>query len=393
MRKQISLLVVLTASSLWALPERAAAGTFYCCGQPNNTDMALKWANPTQTFKVLPNTGWPVNSIVDAAAGWNNAADSNFVFNMVWDDDNSVTTNGDGNEIGWFGNAPADGTIALTATRYNKCQSCDDWTCGGTSCSPARLTEADVYIYGNNSDGSPRSWVAYPSSLDGRSSLFALAVSVVMSHELGHALGLGHTDFGMARMESHDPAGGWFHDTVPQGGRAMPLPQDRTELNFLYPSAGLTTELATINMQHLWGSSDPNGTIAQSMPLSWHQTNGLWWFPANRVVRNGNRQTVTAGDTVDIRICADNLGNSGPSGATPISIWLSADTVIGSGDFETGNGWSYVAGTFAGRVARCDDIFFTVPAAAPNGSYVVAYSLGAPTGQNVTIINQRILKI
>lgn len=372
----------------------AQAGFQFCCDDLNKP---VIWANSSQTLKLLTNMQghWSEPIIRQMAANWSGLAGSSFNFTVVNDNDNSITSGGDGNEAGWFNTAPNNVTPAITTTTFELCSTCDDWTCGGTSCSAGNILEADMQFFINQANGVPFVWQGgmAPPPLENQDFPTGNSFAIVASHELGHAAGLTHSDNGMARMESHLPAGGWFHLNTAENLRTMPLAPDRLEMAFLYPAATSGVDIAAVNYQHRWFTIDPSGTVPQSRPLSWNEVgDDLAFWPRNQVSRNGSFKNALPGDAIDLRICASNLDNAAFFNEVPIRVWVSSDAVITTQDTQIGGTLRYLAGTFAaGHVARCDVITVFAPNVTP-GDYFIGYTLftGTGDGNNTTILNRKI---
>jgi hypothetical protein len=370
-------------------PAPVHADIFVCC---NNVNRPIKWSNPTQAFKMTSNWTWGRQPVVDAATRWTDLQGVSFQFVISTDDDANVTSRGDGNEIGWLNeNAPVGNPIAVTTTRYDLC----------TDCRSNGLIEADIRFYGRNNDGTVRTWFTYPTALDNAFGTNGFSLSLVASHELGHAMSLMHTAHGMTRMESHYPSGGWFHDSVLDSRRVTPLADDTADSAFLYPAVGIeTADIALINYQDS-GVPDPDGnSVGQSVPLSFDPvTADFARFPRNRVARNGDatRRTVFTGDVVDFRLCATNKGARAFNADVPITIRLSTNTEISGVDPATPDNWRFINGTFPPMSVVCTNISFTVPNVAP-GSYVVGIQIDtsaqadASVNDNKAILNLRIFK-
>lgn len=379
-------LLILFASTFVS---SAYADVLVCCG-----NKPVKWTTSGSdvTIKLITSMQNTIGDqpFRDAAARWSNLAGSAFDFTVSNDNDNTITSNGDGNEVGFFTELPGDhsSAAAITVSRYTLCETCDSWTCGGSECQTGHLVETDIYFLANGYDyGDPGSWTS-----DSGAQYNASNYRMIAAHELGHAAGLlENTSTGLSRMESHIPPGGWFSYAVPGASRVTPLAPDVFEMAGLYPDSNAgSTDLYAVNMQHRVTSS-PNDNV-NSIPLSWNGSDPLG-FPRNRTWRGTDWRTAKVGDVVDVRVC---FGNSGPpwSPTTTARFKFSTNTSPNdSTDVLTPDGWYYPG--VGANTTWCDTLGITVPNVSP-GSYFVIFGInGSPSGasNNWQVINRKVTVI
>jgi hypothetical protein len=332
------------------------------------------------------------------AAQW---AGPSTAFDWVTQNDNDTTWNSGENEIGWS-SRPLGVTFAMfTEISFDFCETCDSWTCGGSSCEGGRVKEADIRIM-NDLVWNFNPPVNYLNETG--HSVPQDTWDVALLHELGHAAGLGHSNFmdsngGMSRMESHLPAGGWFNSTLSSSVRVTPFAQDMATLAGMYPGTGSLADLYVANMQHI-PSNSPE-TQVNSVPLSWDTVNSVAsWYPQNTVSRGTGsaaekRRTAKVGDLVNIRGCFGNTGGA-TFGTTSARYWLSTNDSLGGGDAVSATVWTWGSGLGANG-QWCENHAFVVPNVPASASgtfyYIIIDINNAGANSNNWAVHNRRLKV
>jgi hypothetical protein len=343
--------------------------------------------------------------VTTLAAAWTMPG-SEFDFVVQEDDDN--TWNSDENEIGWATRPAGETSLATTFTTFTLCQSCDSWTCGGSSCTSGKYTAADIKLW---NDVSYTMLAPLPNESGkgmGVSSTGATYFDIIMSHELGHAAGLTHSNFwdmngGMSRMESRTPCGGWFNPSFGTvAGEVTPLAQDNFMLATMYPGSGASSDLYALNAQHIDLQTGDPETESNSWPLSVEYGGGYDFFPQNQVTRGTGtaeemRRTAKVGDKINIRACFGNKGGAAFAAAAPVRFWLSASPSFANSPTASPTVLSYPAGSIGANVQWCEVLTFVVPtvtrAAAGTLYYIIIDINNAVLASNNWALHNRRLKV
>jgi hypothetical protein len=189
-RRKIALFFIIAAvSALVAMPAAAYSHFDNCNGH------WTRWQNPYRTLNVSTYEGqftsaeWQ-NSLEAARQAWNYAPGSSFRFWYQWTPNQLSGYSGDGSDdIAILTNWPHQQEVkAYTA---HKRSDCDDWNPFDVQ----HYTEVDVQLKSETR--------SFDKSTNPVPSTHMSNTTLVLLHELGHAMGLGHEDAYLATMNSH----------------------------------------------------------------------------------------------------------------------------------------------------------------------------------------------
>lgn len=220
MNKHTLALTALAALAGLAAPAAHAASWLNCGGN------AIKW-NSHRTTMAISTSSFPAGSAWDgdlqnAMWHWNHVKGSGFNFFVARDTDGTSSSGNGVNEV-YFNAAQAGTALAVTRSRYH-CYWLFGWQRG--------LDEADIAFNTN------LSWNTGVVNYAALNSPFHF--ESVSLHELGHALGLQHSDNVMATMNSFYPNGG----SLGHAKEIDPLPDDRAGARAIYPDSTTETDIA-----------------------------------------------------------------------------------------------------------------------------------------------------
>lgn len=196
-----------------------------------------KWNSNPVTFKRLPisfpegsNAAEALLKIEDRISS---ISGSYIHFADSEDNDNTLSYDGDGNEIAFVGPDNLDG-FGHEQTQYSTCF---------LGIGDYRITESDVFFA--SPPGTTRRWHYDDPWPRSKYSDGDFNFQVVAMHELLHALGYKHDNSGTAIINSRYTNGGWYYGTM----RTMVHGDDREGLQHYYEGEGATpkTDIAAIN--------------------------------------------------------------------------------------------------------------------------------------------------
>jgi len=284
-----------------AVPAAHAANWLECSGNK------IKW-NSNWTNMYISTTSFPAGSAWDsdlqnAMWHWNHVGGSGFNFYVGRDTDGTHSSSNGVNEIYWSA-AETGSALAVTFSRYH-CY----WAFG--------------YQYGRDeADIAFNSSYAWSTSTLNYASLGSpYNFELVALHELGHALGLSHSDGVQATMNSYYANGG------PLGyyKEVDPLPDDRYGVRALYADGTTETDVAGSALKR-------TGT----------GTSGLVSSPTS----------AARGSTISINFTFANLGTA--TATFDIGFYLSTNDFISTSDKWLGSNygaWASSGATVVGMVS------------------------------------------
>lgn len=310
---------VAAAAALLALSASAAHASSWleCSGNK------IKW-NSGWTNMYISTTSFPAGSSWDgdlqnAMWHWNNVKGAGFNFYVGRDTDGSHSNSNGVNEI-YLSNTEVGSALAVTFTKYH-CYWLFGYQYG--------LDEADI-AFNNN-----LSWNTGKLNYNNLSSPYNF--ELVALHELGHALGLQHSDGVQATMNSYYPNGG------PLGyyKEVDPLPDDRGGVRALYPDNTTEADVA-----------------ASAFVRTGSGTTGLVSSPAS----------AARGSNVNIGYTFGNLGTS--TATFNIGFYLSTNDFISTSDTLLGtNTGAWASPGAIGSYTRT----LTIPANTAPGTYYLGF--------------------
>jgi hypothetical protein len=314
-------LLVLTGL---ATPAVQAAGWLECSGNK------IKW-NSNSTAMYISTTSFPASSAWDsdlqnAMWHWNHVAGSGFNFYVGRDTDGTHSSSNGVNEIYWS-SSEVGSALAVTFSRYH-CY----WAFG--------------YQYGRDeADIAFNSNLAWSTSALNYGSLGSpYNFELVALHELGHALGLSHSDGVQATMNSYYANGG------PLGyyKEVDPLPDDRSGVRALYPDGSGETDVAGSPFKRT--GSGTTGLVSSP----------TWAY---------------RGSTVNIDFTFANLGTSAQS--FDIGFYLSSNDYIST--YDRWLGTNYGASASAGAIGTYSRSLY-IPADVAPGVYYLGFLVDSGGG-------------
>lgn len=203
----------------------AGAGAAHAYTYSTCSGNALKWGDGRATM-YISTTSFPAGSSWDARLQnamwhWNNVKGSRFNFWVNRDTDGSHSSGNGVNEVYLDNNLS--GALAVTTVSYH-CYWLFGWHYG--------IDATDIgfnnnYAWSTGSINYPN--LGSPYNFEG-----------VALHELGHALGLDHSDSGMATLNSYYPNSG----ALGHWKEWDPLPDDRQGARALYPDSTTERDIA-----------------------------------------------------------------------------------------------------------------------------------------------------
>jgi len=299
------------------------AASFRTCNGHKQT-----WRSDRTTMYINTNS-MPVGSIWDLQTQymmheWNTIKGSNFTYYVGRDTDGSVNTSNGKNEISFL-YKPSESYLGITNSRY-KCY----WLFG----TKYGYTETDIHL------NTRYSWTSH--GFTGSNTGSPYNFQLVMLHELGHALGLLHSDNRPATMNTY------YYNGGPNGhyNRVEPHGDDRYGLRILYPDSSTGRDVSVSRFHNTGGSTSKN--IIKTI--------------------SGSRTTrLYRGSQYDLQYTMENLGTQSES--VNIRFYISTNSYISTADTYIGSTtWNMGAGSFATATKR-----ITIPTSLASRTYYIGY--------------------
>lgn len=364
-----ALLVALSV----AVPDLARADWEHCCLNP------VRWASDTVNLDVRVEN-YPVgsighNQIVAAAEEWTDLGDSAVNIVIGSDTDGTVGPDNGQSEI-YRAGLSGDSSLATVVTwTTNTCVSgAGAPVCCG--CNPSTIVESDMIIFDQNTVGGVVNNIPWSAIDPGRGSdpdPTPIVFKPAIQHELGHMIGIQHTNNGLVRMSSAYPVGGWFFGG---GDRTRPHVVDRLDAQAIYPDSASGADVYMSNVADIGGIS---------RQLSWGSSVANF-YPRRlpNAISGQASNVVRRGDALQVNLCGGNLGPS--TNTVTVDVYLSLDrNFLPSNDLPIAN----VQRTFAGYTSECWVENVTIPNNTAHLTYWVIFGHGTG-GNNLAIINRQV---
>lgn len=296
-------------------------GLAYGYGYRTCGDENITWDNSRVTM-YISTTSFPPDSVWDtrlqnAMWHWNNVKGSNWNFYYGRDTDGSHNNSNDRTEIYLDGDEGPGGALAVTHMR---------WTCYWLFGYHSWYNEADLEFNSNYSWNTGTYSFSNPTGSP-------YSFEGVALHEMGHVLGLNHSDSVMATLNSYYPNSGPFGNSMVWD----PHPDDRQGVHYLYSDSTTETDIACSSMRRT-GSGTSNVTTSPS--------------------------SASRGSSVTIQYTFSNLGTS--TVTFNIGFYLSTNSYISTGDTLLGtNTGAWASAGAYGTYTRT----LTIPTSISPGTY------------------------
>ena len=286
----------------------------------NNTTMYIS------TISMPPDSEWDIR-LQWAMSEWNAVRGSKWKFYVSRDTDRTVSNSNGKNEIYFIHHSGNE--LAITYSRY-QCY----WFFGIRY----GYIEADIefnvkYLwtcstFTGNSTGSPYNF------------------ELVALHELGHALGLNHSNGRVSTMNSYYYNGG----PIGHHNQVEPHADDRYGLRILYPDSTTGRNVSASRFHNTGGGASAINSV--------QTTNG-------NVV-----ELLECNKQYDIRYTVENLGTQDEP-SVRVEFYLSTNSYISTSDIYLGSTtWSIPKGSYVTAQKR-----ITVPNSIATGNYYIGYSV------------------
>ncbi|GJQ57527.1 MAG: hypothetical protein D8M57_18940 [Candidatus Scalindua sp. AMX11] len=321
---KIKKILLLLGFALSVISTQAdAAGWRTCSGNK------ITWDNDRTTMYIntysMPiGSSWNLN-FQYAMSEWNEVGGSDWKFYLGYDFDGTYNNSNGKNEV-YFKYRPSESYLAVTKSR---------WECYWFFGTHEKYLESDVEF------NTKYSWTT--STFNGWNTGSPYNFRLVALHELGHALGLLHSDGKPATMNTYYYNSG----TVGHYNKIEPHGDDRYGLRILYRDSSTDRDLSVCRFRNTGGGSSTTNKV--------YTTSGNWVTSLSR------------GNSYDLYYTMENFSTQ--TETAKVNFYLSSNRYISTSDRYVGSTtWSMPAGAYATAKKR-----FTIPTNLTPGTYYIGY--------------------
>jgi len=294
----------------------------------------LRWFDDNVTLR-FDQTTFPNNEAWRTHAEsmlneWNNVNGSNFTFHTATDT-GGVLLNNNEREV-WFEDL-GDPIVLGRTTLY--------WSnyCNSPYYNTQYFNEVDIVM-----NSSPIENWSFDPVTNINNNWTEFNWDLVFMHELGHALGLRHSNGKIATMNSFYPNSG----PVGHYNTVTPHSDDRHGLRYLYPDNTTEKDLAALRFRNSSRSTFNNAVT----------------------INGGEIQTLHKGNTYQIQYAVDNLGTN--TETAQVDFYISNNTYISTSDTNIGG---IILSSIQEGVSLSGTADITIPTNLANGTYYIGFKV------------------